>query len=197
MAASFLCGHGLYLTAQAVNEDGSAIVGASYSAANVGRAFLWTSTLGMVDLNVYLPALGVDLTGWILSDANGISSDGSTIVGTGTFDGLNRGWVVAGVPAPTSTMTLSLLGLSAARRREHCKKRSDQSPADDRLEYRHPSCFAAASTGRAPPERLAVAGCDIVGIRSRMPDTRCVFITCNRYSQKAPDRDSPRDRHSG
>ena len=47
------------------------------------EAFIWDSTNGMRNLRDLLVAQGDDLTGWILSEAHGISADGSTIVGFG------------------------------------------------------------------------------------------------------------------
>src|SRR5205085_2871672 len=46
-------------TAQAANVDGSVVVGTSS-----GTAFLWTSSLGMVNLNTYFPSRGINLAGW-------------------------------------------------------------------------------------------------------------------------------------
>lgn len=60
------------------------------------------------DLNTYLPSLGVDLTGWVLTCANGLSYDGSVIVGEGTFYGEPRGWVAV-VPEPSSHLLLSVI----------------------------------------------------------------------------------------
>ena len=76
-------------TAQAANVDGSVVVGTSS-----GTAFLWTSSLGMVNLNTYLPSRGINLAGWTLFDAYGISADGQTIVGTGNHNPRPEGWVV-------------------------------------------------------------------------------------------------------
>ena len=55
--------------ARGVNGDGSVVVGYSYpSAYSTGwdegyHAFRWTPAQGMVNLNTYLPALGIDLGG--------------------------------------------------------------------------------------------------------------------------------------
>jgi probable HAF family extracellular repeat protein len=47
----------------------------------------------MVDLNTYLPTLGLNLTGWTLREARGISADGTTIVGWGWHNGSPEpGW---------------------------------------------------------------------------------------------------------
>jgi uncharacterized membrane protein len=92
--------------ASAASFDGSRIVGSSGD-----RAFLWTSTLGSVDLNTYLPTLGVNLTGWNLTNANGISYDGSVIAGAGTFNGELAAWIVSGIAVPEpSTLFLVALG---------------------------------------------------------------------------------------
>jgi probable HAF family extracellular repeat protein len=88
----------------AVSNGGLAVVGSDryYSGTNV--AYLWTHDLGMVDLNVYLPTLGIDLTGWTLETASGISADGTTIVGWGEHEYIpgrfrEEAWI-ATVPAP-------------------------------------------------------------------------------------------------
>jgi probable HAF family extracellular repeat protein len=78
-----------------VSGDGSAIVGRDITA---GRASLWTAQLGMVDLNTYLPTLGLDLAGWQLTEARAISTDGSVIVGYGFYNGDTRAWRVTGIP---------------------------------------------------------------------------------------------------
>ncbi len=79
-----------------VSGDGLTVVGAcGYPSGN--RAFLWNVNRGMVDLNTYLPGLGIDLNGWDLTEARGVSADGSIIVGTGTHNGVQEAWV-ANVP---------------------------------------------------------------------------------------------------
>lgn len=102
----------------ALSDDGSAIVGGSGSGFGTA-AYLWTAEMGMVDLNLYLPTLGIDLTGWTLEFANGISFDGRTIAGNGVFNGESRGWVVTGIPEPGACGLLALSGLTLARRRRH------------------------------------------------------------------------------
>jgi probable HAF family extracellular repeat protein len=84
--------------ADATNIDGSAVVGFSYGI-NTWAATLWSPTLGAVDLNDYLPSLGLDLTGWALYEATGVSADGRTIVGSGVHNGRGEGWVVTLPPA--------------------------------------------------------------------------------------------------
>lgn len=49
-------------------------------------AFLWTSAIGLPDLNVLLPSLGTSLQGRTPEQATGLSADGRTIVGIGTHE---------------------------------------------------------------------------------------------------------------
>lgn len=101
--------------AYTVSDDGSLVGGYSFFG-NEPTATLWSQTLGTVDLNAYLPTIGVDLTGWELDYTRDISADGTTIVGDGLFNGELRGWVVT-IPSPGSVAILGLGGLMAARRR--------------------------------------------------------------------------------
>ncbi|MCI0365054.1 MAG: hypothetical protein L0219_14345 [Phycisphaerales bacterium] len=48
-----------------------------------GRAFIWDAQHGLRDLTIVLTDLGIDLTGWELIEARGISANGQFIVGTG------------------------------------------------------------------------------------------------------------------
>lgn len=95
-----------YSYGRAVSADGAVVVGygsngstltldPSGSILHTGHAFLWTSSLGMVDLNTYLPTLGIDLSGWELREARGISisAGGTSIVGWGWHDGQPEAWV--------------------------------------------------------------------------------------------------------
>jgi len=88
--------------ATGVNWDGSMVVGSSGSElapGNARRAFFWTPALGMVDLNTYLPAIGIHLNGWTLVEADAISDDGTIIVGYGLNpDSQPEAWVVHLVP---------------------------------------------------------------------------------------------------
>lgn len=87
---------------QGLSGDGQMIVGSHMfptsepgnPTGQVDRAFLWTASTGVVDLNVYLPTLGVSLGDWTLRSATGISADGRTIVGVGSnSSGVGRGWI--------------------------------------------------------------------------------------------------------
>ncbi|HEX7043717.1 MAG TPA: hypothetical protein VF203_03790 [Burkholderiales bacterium] len=75
-----LPGGGYYSTATGVSADGSVIVGYSQSVSGQ-EAFRWTQADGMKSLAELLTAAGVDLAGWTLTRATGVSADGSVIVG--------------------------------------------------------------------------------------------------------------------
>lgn len=83
---------------RAVSGDGSTIVGVGYGPEVFGQtavAFMWTSARGIVDLNTYLPSIGIDLQSCRLLSAEGVSGDGSVIVGWGRSPSAWRiGWVV-------------------------------------------------------------------------------------------------------
>ncbi|MFN0010685.1 MAG: hypothetical protein ACKVS8_03475 [Phycisphaerales bacterium] len=85
---------GINPSPKGMSADGSVIVGMAGNG-----AFLWTPCLGSVNLQTYLPTLGINLTGWTLSAATGISADGSAICGWGFFNGQTRAWVVQGLSA--------------------------------------------------------------------------------------------------
>jgi uncharacterized membrane protein len=100
-------GHDSYPTA--VSGDGSTVVGETSAG-----AFTWDATHGMRDLNQVLTGLGLDLTGWTLRDANGISADGQTIVGTGTNPaGQQEAWFAV-VPEPAQVLLVLTGGLVLA-----------------------------------------------------------------------------------
>ena len=89
-----LAGGGFSSRALAVSADGSVVVGFGDSASS-SEAFIWDQTHGMRNLrDVLVNDLGLDLTGWQLIHANGISADGLTIVGRGRNPGGNReAWI--------------------------------------------------------------------------------------------------------
>ncbi|MBN1344255.1 MAG: PEP-CTERM sorting domain-containing protein [Phycisphaerae bacterium] len=99
------------------NGDGSIVVGQGSTALGY-EAFIWDGVNGMRNLrSVLVNRWGLDLTGWQLIDASGISSDGSVICGTGINpDGYMEAWVAV-IPEPASLLTLLLGGLGLIRRR--------------------------------------------------------------------------------
>ena len=74
-----------------VSADGSVIVGVLRGFS----AFIWDEANGMRSLqSVLIDDFGLDLTGWTLRTATGISADGLAIVGVGfNPDGLPEGWI--------------------------------------------------------------------------------------------------------
>jgi probable HAF family extracellular repeat protein len=101
-----------YSSAQGVSADGSIVVGVSaLPGFSAYHGFMWTSALGMVDLNTYLPTLGLNLTGWTLSQAIAISADGTAITGHGLLNGQTRAWVVRGLPGTGVSPCAADLGM--------------------------------------------------------------------------------------
>lgn len=103
--------------ALAVSADGSVIVGRSPLAPVDSRAFVWDAAHGMRDLSQVLAAEGLDLNGWTLRQATGISADGHSIVGWGTDPGGHTEAWIAVLPGPgTDALLLTgLLGLAVFR----------------------------------------------------------------------------------
>jgi probable HAF family extracellular repeat protein len=106
----FLSG-GSISAATDISGSGHTVVGWGNTASG-NRAFLYTDQTGMIDLGTYLTQQGVDLSGWTLTQANAISGDGSTIVGTGTHNGVTEAWAanLVSVPEPSS---FAMLGVGA------------------------------------------------------------------------------------
>jgi len=100
-----------------VSADGSLAVGQSASAAGY-EAMVWTQPSGMISLRDLLTnGFGLDLTGWTLDGAMGVSADGTTICGIGTNpDGNIEAWVAV-IPAPGSVVVLGSVGGFSLRRR--------------------------------------------------------------------------------
>lgn len=85
--------------AHAVSADGNVIVGQAVDFDGL-VAFIKRPARPMERLvDVLANEYGLDMAGWVLENATGISADGSVIVGTGTFAGLQQAWV-ARLPQP-------------------------------------------------------------------------------------------------
>lgn len=89
-------GHGAESSALDVSGDGTIIVGYSTSNANEAgmEAVMWRQedNYTAVSLNEFLSQNGVGLGGFSLTDATGVSDDGSTIVGTG-YEVVGEEWI--------------------------------------------------------------------------------------------------------
>jgi uncharacterized membrane protein len=78
--------------AKAISGNGLATVG--YSDTFFGlRAAMWTPLGGVNSIPDLLAGYGIDLTGWTLLNASGVSTDGLTSAGTGSGPGGQLGWV--------------------------------------------------------------------------------------------------------
>jgi probable HAF family extracellular repeat protein len=98
-----------------VSNDGTKVVGRiEGNASDEDRAFLWTPTLGLRDLNAYASTLGLDLAGWTLVGAAAISSDGTTVVGTAR---------ISAVPEPSTCFSLAA-GLAIGYLGLRCRRTS-------------------------------------------------------------------------
>src|SRR5262249_34992071 len=82
---------GTFSEANAASADGSVVVGESD-----GEAFYWTQARGMRSIrDMLLHDHGLDITGWRLELASGVSADGKTIVGSGRNPrGQPEAWLV-------------------------------------------------------------------------------------------------------
>jgi len=96
--------------AWAINEGGQ-VVGQSVVGGD-GRAFVWDSADGMIDLNTRLDASG---DGWTLYRAEGINDSG-WIIGSGLNPaGTGHGFLLKPVPEPATLALLALGGLALLR----------------------------------------------------------------------------------
>lgn len=123
-----LPGGGFGSTVGGVSADGQIIVGSSVTGSfspdghlvmDTTTAFVWDQAHGMRSLpEVLMEQYGLDLQGWELWEATGISADGRTIVGNGASpDGYWRTWI-AQVPEPSPALIL-LLAVGLTPRSRH------------------------------------------------------------------------------
>lgn len=94
-----LAGGAFSSTANAVSGNGRIIVGSATNATGP-VAFVWDAENGMRDLNWVLAANGVNLNGWKIREATGISHDGRVIVGTAMGPDGHIEAYTANVPVP-------------------------------------------------------------------------------------------------
>lgn len=87
-----------YSQASGVTDDGEIIVGVADWDGGMGgqKAFIWDAAHGMRGLQEVLEGeLGMELAGWTLLSASGISGDGTVIAGEGISpEGHTEGWIV-------------------------------------------------------------------------------------------------------
>ena len=111
-----------YSKALGVSADGNRIIGSGYYDYN-SEAFIWDKGKGMRSLQDVLQTVyGLNLTGWTLTSATGISEDGSVIVGYGIDPaGYTEAWLakINPVPLPPAVWLFGsgLVGLAIIRRR--------------------------------------------------------------------------------
>ncbi|MBN2582940.1 MAG: PEP-CTERM sorting domain-containing protein [Planctomycetes bacterium] len=112
VALGDLPGGSVYSNAFAVSADGSIVLGTGRTAQG-NEAFIWDASHGMRNLRGVLTAeYGLDLTGWTLTAAWGISDNLTTITGTGKDpQGSTAAWIAV-IPEP-GTLALVALGLGA------------------------------------------------------------------------------------
>jgi probable HAF family extracellular repeat protein len=124
-----------------VSADGSIIIGSSniIESSNLTQgaiAFVWTQTGGMVSLKDTLIGAGLDLSGWRLDYATGISADGFTIVGNGINPlGKTEGWVANLSPEPipeplTILGSMAAIAFAAGFERKFSQNKSDEKDPD-------------------------------------------------------------------
>jgi probable HAF family extracellular repeat protein len=100
--------------ANAISADGSIVIGADYEGLDGTKVYatIWDATHGMRRLQDVLENdYHLDLTGWTLQNAEGISDDGRTIVGYGINPSQHlEGWIFT-IPEPATIVLLVTGGL--------------------------------------------------------------------------------------
>ncbi len=110
------------LRPRAITDDGLTIVGEQRLGPNQFQAVIADDTDFEPLIDMLLrdyPILAPDLAGWTLTEATGISGDGSIISGYGIdSSGIERGWVVVvPAPGPCSAMCFLVAPVAVMRRR--------------------------------------------------------------------------------
>ncbi len=107
--------------AYAASYDGSMIVGSSIDSFSPQSAFFWTAQAGTKTIQQILGPFVP--SGWQLTNATGMSADGQTIVGSGSFGGQTRAWV-AHIPEPSAMVLLCIVSAATLclRRRGRARR---------------------------------------------------------------------------
>lgn len=100
--------------ARDVSADGGVIVGSGKIDGGLSRAVYWTANNGLLDFqNLLIREFGVNLNGWQLTEATGVSADGLTVVGNGVNpQGQGQGWIARLPSLPLQSAPLVTLKLS-------------------------------------------------------------------------------------
>jgi hypothetical protein len=101
-------GIGPTANAEAVSADGSIVVGGAYPRfGSSNGAFAWDTFHGSRSISDLLVDQGVDLAGWELGTARGVSDDGLTVAGLGLNpDGLQQPWAARLDPGEFHSRTI-------------------------------------------------------------------------------------------
>ena len=125
--------------ALAISGDGKTVVG--FGDTNVSQeAFIWDSANGMRALEVVLSNIGVDLTGWTLDRATGVSFDGRAIAGYGTYNSVPAAFLAYLEPSLTlskSTVAGCQSVTGKVQARESRSGRRPCRPISDTLRLSH------------------------------------------------------------
>jgi uncharacterized membrane protein len=92
----FTVGPSEYFEAWDVSANGDVVI-ANLSAPTFNYPVIWQEGRGITRLTDYLAAQGIDLAGWVIGNAVAISSDGTAIVGNGTYQGVGHTWLARGL----------------------------------------------------------------------------------------------------
>ncbi|MBZ5640966.1 MAG: hypothetical protein LAO51_19685 [Acidobacteriia bacterium] len=92
-------------TAMGVSANGSVVVGFCVIGAG-WEAFYWNAGTGMISLrDLLVNTYGLDSGAWTLGSVAGVSADGLTIVGGGSYQGNTQGWVASLSQPPSPLCT--------------------------------------------------------------------------------------------
>ena len=109
-------GPGQYTEPKDISADGNTIVGLASTSLGT-EAVYWTPVDGFRNLrSMLISDYQLDLSGWLLTQARGVSADGLTIIGVGMHNGIEESWIVH-LPEPASLLLMSACGVVVVRRR--------------------------------------------------------------------------------